>query len=168
MRKNLQLRADLTQPDVGLARRVDHGGTDEHALGGDERGRRVLALLARGLLHAGRDVHVAQHGRHDAWTRWARVDRGEELPLAGEPDRHGTSGRERQDRAVAPRRIPQRERAVVAHHGTREVARFAPSRGGASAGTSPPSSNTWAAASGPRAATRARSSPFSMRTRSLS
>ena len=50
VREHLELGADLAQSHVGLASRVDHRRTDEHALGRHERRLGMLGLLARGLV----------------------------------------------------------------------------------------------------------------------
>jgi hypothetical protein len=57
--EDLQLASDLSDPGVELLRRVDHGRTDEDAVGGDERRVRMVGLLRRGALHVVGHVHVA-------------------------------------------------------------------------------------------------------------
>ena len=116
--------ARISRARASTSRRgVDHGRADEHALGRHERGARDArpACAAASSTVVG-EVHVAQHGARDPARRRLGLDRREQAPLPRQADRHRTSGRDRDDRAVALGRVGERALAVGVHDGVGERA----------------------------------------------
>ncbi len=117
MGEDLELRPDLASPRVDLAGGVDHGGSDEGAVRGDEGGARVRGLLLGGLFDRVCEVDVAQHGADDPAGGGVGVHLREQRPFPGESLRHRPPRGDRQDRAIALRSDRERLLPILVDDG---------------------------------------------------